>query len=645
MQKALRWGSRVSHTLVAEGLALLGGFVYLYQSWLYAHTQNSVLDEGSYLVKGFLFATGKYWPYQDYGPWSNHMPLAFLIPGFAQVLFGPGLRTGRYFAIILGGLMLLGLYLCVRRLSGKWWAAGAVLAIAMNPAEIKIFSMAISQVLIACMLVWMLALSLGEGRPLWQIVFGAVLAGALTLTRLNLFPVLPLFVGYIFWQHGRRAGLAASLTGSLVFLVGHAVFWPGIMRLWATWIPTGLAPFLERWRPPEAIPVWNPTVELRDRMLSFLWGIRFHFVAVVGVITTLLLWPKGEWRNKANYKASVFLVILFLLLFILHAYAALGVHSQTVDVMGKNYCVACFPLYVGFFSSSGVVLVAASASSWRWQVGSWRKILIIVLILGSAGGLGYAAFSEIGEDLYHALGAPLLNLQVPRIRSLQLLPGSVTLRVLLQNKFGLGHVGLTQLSLRAIPSLVGIAAGLVIFMSAWLIVRWLARRQTSIHTSFGAICLVLFLSLGFLSSPTSLLGGGYHIYDCGGDMIDSYEAAGAHLNKEIPVGSQVYWSGGESAVPLLYLKDANIFPPQINGVYTFRTGGDADTLARYGFWNEEMARQWAIEADIILIEEGIYRGWLRELVESSNYDELSATPLTSPCFENSSIHIYERQSD
>jgi hypothetical protein len=57
------------------------------------------------------------------------MPLAFLIPGFAQVLFGPGLRTGRYLAIVLGGLMLLGLYLSTRRLAGKWWAAGVVLAL------------------------------------------------------------------------------------------------------------------------------------------------------------------------------------------------------------------------------------------------------------------------------------------------------------------------------------------------------------------------------------------------------------------------------------------------------------------------------------------------------------------------------------
>lgn len=645
MQKALRWENRISHTLIAEGLALLGGFVYLYQSWVYAHTQNSVLDEGSYLVKGYLFATGKYWPYQDYGPWSNHMPLAFLIPGFAQVLFGPGLQTGRYLAIVLGGLMLLGLYLSTRRLAGKWWAAGVVLAVALNPAEIKIYSMAISQVLIACMLVWMLALTLGEGRALWQIAIGAALAGALTLTRLNLFPVLPLFVGYVFWQHGRRAGLTAGLVSVSVFLVGHAIFWPGIMRLWATWIPTTLAPFLERWRPPEAIPVWNPTVELRDLLLSFLWGIRFHFVAVVGVITTLLLWPKGEWRNKANYKASVFLVILFILLFLLHAYAAFGVHTQSVDVMGKNYCVACFPLYVGFFSSIGLVLVAASASSWRRQVGGWRTVVIIVLILGLAGSLGYAAFSEIGEDLYRALGSPLLDLQVPRVRSLQLLPGSVSLRGLLQNKFGLGYAELTQLSIRVIPLLVGILVGLVLFLSIWLISRRVDRRYTSLQASFGVICLVFVLSVGLVASPTPILGGGYHIYDCGWDVISSYEAAGAHLNRVISRNSQVYWSGGDSAVPLLYLNEVRIFPPQINSVYTFRNGGDADALARYGFWNEEMARQWANEADFILIEERLYGGWLRELVESSSYDELSAAPLTSPCFDNSNIHIYERKRD
>jgi hypothetical protein len=105
---------------LAEGLALVAGIAYLFQALRYAHTQVMILDEGSYLVKGFLFATGQYWPFQDYGPWTNHMPLAFLIPGYAQVLFGPGLRTGRYLAVFLAALML---WACGSR-SGAWAAGG-----------------------------------------------------------------------------------------------------------------------------------------------------------------------------------------------------------------------------------------------------------------------------------------------------------------------------------------------------------------------------------------------------------------------------------------------------------------------------------------------------------------------------------------
>ena len=100
------WRRRISRitgtSWVAEALAIMGGILYAAQSWAYARTQLSILDEGAYLLKGYLFATGKYTPFQEYGPWSNHMPFSFLIPGYAQVIFGPGLRTGRYFAIALG---------------------------------------------------------------------------------------------------------------------------------------------------------------------------------------------------------------------------------------------------------------------------------------------------------------------------------------------------------------------------------------------------------------------------------------------------------------------------------------------------------------------------------------------------------------
>ena len=87
---------------VAEIWAAIAGVVYLAQLWFHTHTQVSNLDEGNYLYKGYLFATGQYFPFQDYGPRTNHMPLSFLIPGYVQKWFGPGLRSGRYLAWFLG---------------------------------------------------------------------------------------------------------------------------------------------------------------------------------------------------------------------------------------------------------------------------------------------------------------------------------------------------------------------------------------------------------------------------------------------------------------------------------------------------------------------------------------------------------------
>ena len=624
---------------LAEGIALLAGVVYLIQAFLYAHTQVSILDEGSYLVKGYLFATGQYWPYQDFGPWSNHMPLAFLIPGYAQVLFGPGLRTGRYLAIFLGLLMLLGLWITVRRMGGRWWAAGVLVAVVLNPADIKIYSLAISEVLIACMLVWVLALILGEDRPTWQIMLGATLAGLMGLSRLNLIPAVPIILAYIFWQHGRRAGLWATLAGGFVLALGHAIYWPGILRLWATWTPEGLAPFLAPWRPPEATPVWNPRPGLDSRLLSFFLGLRFHFIAVVGVLASLLLWPRRrDWKSESHFRASVFLVLLFFLLFFLHAWASLGLNPQSHDVMGKNYCVFCFPLYLGFFSYVGLVLLATSAGSWRREVGGLRLVVLILLVLVLAAGIGYAAFADIEAPLQD-----LLDLQVPRMKALRILPGTVELRAILQAKSGLEERAFEQFSRRALPSISGFLFGVLILLVAWAIVRLLRLRRAGTELSAGWMAITVLLVAGLVLSPSVVLGSGYRNYDCDGDVIERFEQVGAQLAGSIPAGALVYWSGGNSAVPLLYLKDASIFPPQINSSYTLRLDGDPDALSRYGFWNEDLAKRWANAADVILIEERLFGGWLGELTESSDFDELQPTLPTAPCRNEASIHIFMRK--
>ena len=153
--------------------ALLGAGAYGLQAWGHSHGQASVLDEGLYLYKGFLYASGRYWPFQDFGPWTNHMPLAFLIPGWIQRAVEPGLRTGRLYALALSALFLLAVWILGRRVGGRWWGAGALFMLAANPFLIKIYSQAISQVLVAGMLAWALVFTLGPGRPRWQLLVGA----------------------------------------------------------------------------------------------------------------------------------------------------------------------------------------------------------------------------------------------------------------------------------------------------------------------------------------------------------------------------------------------------------------------------------------------------------------------------------------
>ena len=639
MPQAGWWKRLASGSFLANGLAIFGGIYYLFQSWGYAHSQTSVLDEGAYLVKGYLFAIGQYWPYQDYGFWSNHMPLGFLIPGYVQAIFGPGLRTGRIFAVILGGLLLVGLWITVRRFGGKWWAAAAIWAMALNIALIKIYSMAISEVLVACMLVWILALTLGEARPVWQILLGSVLAGAMALTRLNLVPVLPFFAAYIFWQHGRRVGVWATLLSFGVLLIGHAIYWPGIMRLWATWIPTDFLPYLARFRPPEATPLWDPPINWENRLLSFFMAIRFHFAGTVGVLVTLLLWPKRQdWKSESHFRACVFLVILFGLLFFLHAWASIGLNPQSHDAMGKNYCVFCFPLYLGFFSFVGLILVAASASSWRLQMRGWLQPLVIALILIISTGIGFAAFDELDDQLL-----PVLETRVPQVDGLRVLPDQVRLKKVLRERSGLTHKEFDQVSRRVLPASAGFlfGVGVLILTSILVFINWRIGWWKGV--SFAPLVLMTFLAVGTLFSRTLFFGGGYHNYDCSGDVLKSYEKVGKQLSDLIPPGSTIYWNGGNSAVPLLYLKDIQIFAPQINSDYTFRLDGDPNKLFRYGFWNEQLAYHWADEADFILIEERRFSSWLENLADENGFHKVAETAPALPCRDDSNILVFQRK--
>lgn len=604
----------------APALALAAGLVYLLQALQYAAFLDSGLDEGNYLYKGLLFARGVYAPFQPFGPLTNKMPLSFLIPGVVQALIGPGLRTGRYFAILLALLLLLAVWIVARRFGGRWWAAAAVAALALNPSLARLYSQAVSEGLVAAMGAWVMVLVLGSDRPRWQLALGAALAGAVVLTRENMLPLALFGVLYVWWERGWRPALLCAAVGLAVVGGVHALFWPEIMTNWARQIPRNLTPFLNAFRIP--IPgqqSWSPDVAQLSRYHAFWEGIRQHFLPLVGVLASLILWPRrADWKSPQHFRAAVSLLLLLAVLFAGHLWASIL----------KTYCVYCFSPYLSFFSFIGLLITATCAPSWRWRDLPWpRQALAALLAWVCAAGVAFGAHQWLDDGL--------LTILIPRTRNMRILPGTTELWRSLSNKFGWSF----EFQQWLLPLVAGAAVGALLIVLVFAGWRWWGRKRSAAAPGF--LLLALLLAAAGVLGPTPLFGGVMEENACRADVIASYETVGAQLDEIIPAGARVYWRGGLSPAPLLYLADIRIYPPQLNDGYSVRIGGDPQELYRMGFWNAELSRQWLNEADYLLVEARLVSDAFKEQV-AGQYEELQPLGRTDPCRAGSEIHIYRR---
>ncbi len=604
-------------------MALLGALLYLIQAWHYAHTTIPGLDEGSYLFKGYLYLHGIYEPFQPYGPLTNKAPLAFLIPGLAEYIFGAGLRTGRYFAVFLGFLTVLGTWITVRRWTGRWLAAASVWVFALSPMIIKIHAITASEVIIACMLAWMCVFILAEERSLWQIVIGSILGTFAVLTRQNMVVVLPLLILYVFWQHGKQKGIASFFTCSVVFLAFHIYYWPNILTIWAPWLPENLTPFLDPFRlPKDATPIWNPSIDFWNRTIAFFQGIRYHFIPVVGSIFALIfLLRQRDWKTDPAKRAAIFLALLYFTLFAMHAWAAVASQYESYS------CVYCFTPYLTFFDPLGIILSAIVISvAWKQESSSRAlQVIAILLILILSVGIGLSLFDNIG--------ASILNLPVPRMRDGQFLSGTTLLVDFITNKFGLA----LTLTKRYLASAIGLIVGIGVLLIASLISRRLKDVQD--RPGYAFVALYLFLVLGLFLSP--VLNAGRSRADCEQNILSANEQLGAHLASVIPADSLVYWDGGLSFAPMVYVPNVRIFPPQINDGYTYRIGGDPDTLFRFSHWNSELNDQWMSSADVFIIEAKRYSTW-KKYFNPQEFEEYQK-PITAPsCEVGAGLRIFHR---
>jgi hypothetical protein len=600
-------------------LTLAGFTVYILQAIDIARTKTSFLDEGLYVYKGWLFATGQYAPFQDYGPWTNHAILSFLIPGYIQKWFGPGLDIARYFMIVLGVLTLLGLWVFARRWGGRWWAVAAIWVMALNPAEVKVYTLALSEGLIAVMLVWMLVLTVGVKRPLWQILLGAALAGLMIITRENMLFVLPLLFLYLLWQYGWKVSFLALASGLLVVTIGTLWYWPEVLKLWAKVLPSSpVTPDLSAWQPPaEAYgQSVRPTETANSyRVFLYFWlTFRLHFVALVSAVVVWLLWPlRKGFHFTGRMRAAVFLSVLLLVLLAAHMQASLF----------GEYCVSCILLYVGYFDFIGFLLLVVAYRFLVRDLSVFRRTLVLAV--------GAIIIVSIGFTTHEDLSSAFARAMIERL-------DRVYLWNALLNVTGLPHLLLFRTTFVLLVSVLVVA----LFALGLLWTRRFYPDRRVWLRKVGVIGLNALLILGLILSPTKALGKGNDFFDCdGSNVLASYERAGKYLRSVIPPGSQVYWDGRMDSI-FLYLPEVKVYPAQLNHSHSYFVGGDADALLRTGLWNDVLAKQWLAEADYILIEAGLQQEWVMEILKSDKYIELKSAPRTERCRWQSVILVYQR---
>jgi hypothetical protein len=540
------------------------------------------------------------------------MPLSFLIPGYVQEIFGPGLGTGRYLAIFEGVLILVALWLVVRRMSSPLIAAGSVWVLALSPALIKYYSVAASQSLTACLLAWTLAFSIGENRPTWQLVLSTAIASLTIMTRQNMVFVLPILLAYILWEHGWKNACWSALSGFGILMLGHLIFWPGILEIWAPWIPSNLAPQLSSFMPTGAgIGGWNPSVNLTNRVVSAFQGLRNHFVAVTGSIFAIFfLYRWKNWNSFHVYRTVIFLAVLFFSLLYIHSWASLE----------DDYCVYCFTPYLAFFNVAGILLAIFSLQAFGRRVHPIIYSIIGVLILVMCTGMGFSLFDEIGEWSS--------ALPVPRIRGGELQGGFTTAGEFLFNKYNLE----IKLAKKYTSAAVGAIAGI-----SFIVIAYLSSRKLS--QDFGRVMLFSFLAAGVLISP--LLAGNLGTLDCDSDIIRANELVGIDLARAIQPGKETYWDGGLSVVPLIYAPQIRIYAPQINDGYSYRGGPNSDSYLRFGLWNDLLDQQWRREADYFIIEEWRYMDW-KPFLTPDQFEELPRTSTSTSCLEGTRLRIFKR---
>jgi len=423
------------------------------------------------------------------------------------------------------------------------------------------------------------------------------------MTRQNMAVVPAFLVLYIFWQYGSRAGWWSLATCAILFTGFHILYWPGILQIWAPWLPPSLTPFLDRFRVSTQFTQTDFVFDAStlSRLQSFVTGVHDHFFIFCGSLSAVILWPKREsWKNSSQFKMAIFLGVTFFVLFLMHTLASLP----------TDYCVHCFSAYQAFYTTVGFFFILVVFSN-GLNTSRSRVFLFVVSLLFFAASLGLYYYQRWGNWLLDTIPVPRLN-RILRAAEFS----TASLKEVLTYTFNLSP----EIQKRLVPAGAGLLLGLSLILLVWAIHRFLLSKIGTGVFPLTNIILVVCLFAG-TALPVALKDVAGE-ENCSTHFLSYYEEAARTLSRMIPPGSLVYWKGsGRHLAFMLYMDDIKIFPPQIHagGGYVV---GDSQQLIRLGVFNQELDERWRQSADILIVWNTYMTKEFREFLKQPGYEPI-----------------------
>lgn len=269
------------------------------------------------------------------------------------------------------------------------------------------------------------------------------------------------------------------------------------------------------------------------------------------------------------------------------------------------------------------MILVITTLSWNYSI--WRKVIMAIVMIVTAIGILYTSIENFIQPILH---------------------GGDSVLLLGRGLFS-GIIKFVQniLNLRYYPAIKLVAFIAIIVVLLILILLYFAffhkKFMSSGYKLDPSRLVVIFLIIGFVLSPTRLLGSGNDFFDCNGDVIRAYEDAGTSMMKEIPAGSTVFWEGRSSAI-FLYLPGIKFYPPQLNHIHSYFQGGDDLQLLKFGRYNEHLASMWFGEADFILVEQAWVKKWQTETLTSGSFELVGTPHQLGQCKDAGELRLYRR---